>query len=153
MSAYTTADRAQAVALYREHGPTEAARRTGVPKSTVSRWAKAQGIRTSAVSPRTAAATAASSEQARAVRTEVARLTLDTAEAVLDHLTRRLAVEADTLPLKDLAVIAGILFDKHIALTRVDGNNTDDHNAVDAWLNHIIAGEVIDDDDPRHSQP
>lgn len=153
MNTYTPSQRAQAVALYREHGPTQAARRTGIPKSTISRWAKAQGVRTAAVSPRTAAATAASSENARALRTDVARLTLDTAHAVLNQLTRRLAVEADDMPLKDLAIIAGILFDKHVALVRVDGNQPDDHSAVDDWINHIIAGEVIDDDDPRRPQP
>lgn len=43
---YTDAERVQALALYETDGPTAVEERLGVPKQTVSDWAKAAGVRT-----------------------------------------------------------------------------------------------------------
>lgn len=40
---WTDEQRAEALALYREHGPAEASRRTGIPRGTISRWAANSG--------------------------------------------------------------------------------------------------------------
>lgn len=52
---YTDEQRAEALALYREHGPTEASRRCGIPPRTITRWATKAGVATE-VTAKTAAA-------------------------------------------------------------------------------------------------
>lgn len=148
MSEYTTDQKNRAIAIYREHGPSEAARRCGVHKSTVTRWAQAAGVKTTVVQSRTAAATEAASVDARALRLKIAGLTLTGAEKVLEIIYRRLDDEADTMPIKDLAIIAGVLVDKHAILSRMDGNEPD-QSSVDAWLDYVMSGETIDPHDPR----
>jgi hypothetical protein len=77
--------RAKALALYRTHGPTEAARQCGVSKAAVCKWALAEGVSTDV--PGLTAATSAS----------VARRNLKTAEwreemaALLRDVTLRAA--------------------------------------------------------------
>lgn len=41
---YTEEQKAKALRLYVEVGPCEAARRTGIPKASIIRWAKAAGF-------------------------------------------------------------------------------------------------------------
>jgi transposase-like protein len=41
---YTAEQRQAALELYREHGPGEAARRTGIRRGTISMWAKRGGV-------------------------------------------------------------------------------------------------------------
>lgn len=148
MTTYSTLEKNRAIAVCREHGPTEAAKRTGISKTSIIRWARAAGVRTDNPKSRTAAATAAASADARALRLKVAGMTLEGAERVLAIIYARLDAEAHTMPLKDLAVIAGVLVDKHIALERVDGREPD-VSAVDAWLDYVMQGEALDATDPR----
>lgn len=148
MNEYTTEQKNRAIAIYREHGPSEASRRTGASTTSIVRWAKAAGVKTTVIQSRTAAATAAASVDARALRLKIAGLTLSGAEKVLEIIYRRLDSEADTMPIKDLAIIAGVLVDKHAVLTRMDGNEPD-QSAVDAWLDYVLSGETIDPQDPR----
>lgn len=49
--------KAQALALYEEHGAAEASRRTGVPENTISQWARRAGV-TMTRAEKTRAATA-----------------------------------------------------------------------------------------------
>lgn len=148
MTTYTTLDKNRAIAVCREHGPTEAAKRTGISKTSIIRWARAAGVQTSNPKSRTAAATAAASVDAQALRLKVAGMTLEGAERVLAIIYARLDAEAHTMPLKDLAVIAGVLVDKHVALSKMDGHDPD-VSAVDAWLDYVMQGESIDTYDPR----
>lgn len=60
MSEYTDEQKAEATALYSEVGPSEVERRLGIPKGTVTGWAKAEGRTFD--SQKTAAATAQSVE-------------------------------------------------------------------------------------------
>lgn len=46
---YTPEQRAEALALYEEHGPREAARRCGIDATNITRWAKAAGVVTRAI--------------------------------------------------------------------------------------------------------
>jgi transposase-like protein len=45
-SRYTPEQRAEAVELYRTHGPTAVQKQLGIPKGTVTGWAKETGTRT-----------------------------------------------------------------------------------------------------------
>ena len=139
MSTYTPEIRAAVLDTYQEHGPSEAARRHGVAKSTASRWAKAEGISPATPSARTRAATEAAQLSAKAVRAELAGLSLDATAAALARLTERLREDAESIPARDLAVIYGIATDKHIAIANMDRGD-DDHSAVDVWLDHITGG-------------
>lgn len=49
---YTSSERARAMQIYREHGPTEAARRLGIPYETVRRWARDGGEVKPSMTPR-----------------------------------------------------------------------------------------------------
>lgn len=151
MSTYSALEKNRAIAVCREHGPTEAAKRTGISKTSIIRWGRAAGVRTDNPKSRTAAATAAASADAMALRLKVAGMTLDGAERVLAIVYARLDAEAHTMPLKDLAIIAGVLVDKHIALEKLEGREAD-VSAVDAWLDYVMQGEVIDSTDPRFAE-
>lgn len=139
MSTYAPEIRAAVIATYRDSGPSEAARQHGVSKSTAARWAKAAGISPATPNARTRAATEAAQLSAKAVRTELASLSLDATAAALAKLTQRIREESDSIPARDLAVIYGITTDKHIAIANMDRGD-DDHNAVDIWLDHITGG-------------
>lgn len=49
---YTPAQRQEALDAYREHGPAEAERLTGVPKKTIASWARRHGVQTDAAGQR-----------------------------------------------------------------------------------------------------
>lgn len=69
---WTDEQRDQALALYLEHGTTEAARRTGIPKGTVASWARRAGVETRTVPPQTEAAVESSALAAEQRRLELA---------------------------------------------------------------------------------
>ena len=81
---YSDQERADALALYVEHGPAEAARRTGIPKTTISSWAGRNQVRTNATA-KTQAATQAASAIAAAKREQ---LKADLLAKALDLLAR-----------------------------------------------------------------
>jgi hypothetical protein len=56
---YTDEQRDKALSLYREHGPGEASRRTGVPSATIRTWANRAGIAGEVAGQRRAAVEAA----------------------------------------------------------------------------------------------
>lgn len=60
---WTTNQRTAALELYREHGPSEAARQTGIPKQTIASWARRSGTHTNAVANTTEAAAAAKAKR------------------------------------------------------------------------------------------
>jgi transposase-like protein len=85
MATYTDEQKAEALKLYEEHGPREAARRTGTNKSTVTRWAKAAGLRTfHAQKAREAAEVIEAAGQER--RAKVRARLLDEIHATIDRL-------------------------------------------------------------------
>lgn len=47
-SNWTREQKAEALALHRDHGPAEAARRTGIPKPTIASWARRAGVHSDA---------------------------------------------------------------------------------------------------------
>lgn len=123
MPSYSEDQRAEAIALYVEHGPTEASRRLNIPKGTITRWAKRAGAET--VSPaNTRAATEAATAKAGQRRAELRQLLL---EKALDALRRMDAPHKDyrgkdadevwwdkapSGDMKNYATTAAILIDK-----------------------------------------
>lgn len=136
---YTDAEKAEALKLYETEGPSAVEKQLGIPKGTVTRWAKAQGIKTVS-SPKTAAATQAASIDAAAIRQGVASKSISAADKAVTAILTRLDTEAYKLPMKDLATVLGILTDKHAVIVRMDAG-VENHNAVDAWLDHIMGPE------------
>jgi transposase-like protein len=75
---YTEQQKTEALNLYREHGPHEAARRTNIPVTTISAWAYRSGTRTDAPQ-RTRAAVEAAKANADARRQQLRQEILDSA--------------------------------------------------------------------------
>lgn len=137
---YTDEQRAEALQLYKTEGTRAASKATGIPRSTIQSWAKTAGLRTERTS-KTAAATEAAASEAARTRAEAARKAIVLANKLLGILAERIADESDDIPAKDLAIMFGIMADKHRLLTEMDTAN-DSYAAVDAWLLHLTAGPV-----------
>lgn len=133
---YTDEQKREALHMYEEEGPSAVQKNLGIPKNTVVRWAKTAGVRT-VRNPKTEAATQAAAVDAASIRQGVASKSISAADKAVSAILDRLDTEAHDLPLKDLATVLGILTDKHAAIVRMDAG-TENHNAVDAWLDHIL---------------
>ena len=83
-ASYTADQRSEALALYVEHGPSEASRRTGIPKTTITSWAGRNGVRTDAPS-KTQAAT---EQAARIAAGKRERLKVELLNKAVDLLAR-----------------------------------------------------------------
>lgn len=137
---YTDEQKAEALQLYQSEGTRAASKATGIPRSTIQWWAKTAGIRTERTS-KTAAATEAAASEAARTRAEAALTAIVLADKLLGILAERIDAEADDIPAKDLAIMFGIMADKHRLLTEMDTAN-DSYAAVDAWLLHLTKGPV-----------
>lgn len=137
---YTDTEKAEALRMYEEEGPSAVQKNLGIPKNTVAGWAKRTGVRTVRTA-KTAAATEAASIDAAAIRQDIATGTAETARAARTELARRLEEDPTSIPTRDLTTLFGVLVDKHIALTRLDAVEND-HSAVDAWIEHMIGGDA-----------
>lgn len=105
---YTPEQRAEAVALYREHGPREAARRLGFDAGTIVGWAKAAGVQTLG-SKQTAAATAKIKITMEARRTQLAERLLEVAANLVERIDSADTRASDA---RALAVPVGIFVEK-----------------------------------------
>lgn len=97
-STYTDAQKADAVAIYVEHGLAEAHRRTGIPKPTLKRWLENEGIDPSETTARSVEKTRAATEAASAGAAEK-RALLQT--ELLDAAREHVAMARITLDGKD----------------------------------------------------
>ncbi len=133
---YTPAEKSHALDLYREHGPREAAKRTGISVSTIARWARKAGVRTEVVT-KTHQATVAAAAKNDLTREGLKTKLLEKAHGLLDRLdvpevsiasgksTIRGAktdfsdpsVKAPADASRNVAVAVGILIDKYELLT------------------------------------
>lgn len=135
---YTQKQRDEAVELYRTDGTSAASKQTGIPKNTIQDWARKAGVRT-VRNKKTEAATKASEIDSAAVRAEVAKLAIDGSRKAALLLLKRLDHDEENINTRDLGTIFGILTDKHVTISRAN-EGSEQHNAVDAWLNHITGG-------------
>ncbi len=90
---YTQAQRDEALALYHTDGPTAVEKKLGIPKGTVTRWAKETGVETVSVSI-AHAGTEAASAYAKRRRAELAALLLDDAHRLRKQLWEPAMVHA-----------------------------------------------------------
>jgi len=90
---YTQEQRDEALALYHTDGPTAVEKKLGIPKGTVTRWAKETGVETVSVSI-AHAGTEAASAYARRRRAELAVLLLDDAHKLRAQLWQPALVHA-----------------------------------------------------------
>lgn len=145
---YTPDERTAALALYAEHGPTAVQDTLGIPKGTVTGWAKAAGIGT-VRNERTAAATEAMALDAAARRARLAERLLTVAERAVDIELTKLAkadlrdlVGARTRAIHDHQLLAGEATARHEHVT-VD--------AVDAEIARLEA--ELAGNDPAEAAP
>lgn len=140
---YTPDERTAALALYAEHGPTAVQDTLGIPKGTVTGWAKAAGIGT-VRNERTAAATEAMALDAAERRARLADRLLGIAEMSVDQqaeLIRRSdlrdVVGAGTRAIHDHMLLSGAATERHEHVT-VD--------AVDAEIARLVDELAANDD-------
>ena len=151
-STYTDKQKADALALYVEHGPSEASRRTGVPKGTLSRWAAAANLETSRPQKATEAAEAHrayAAEQRELLKRELLTKALDLL-ARMDEPhqefvgTQGKDVTYDRAPaqaVKAYATSVGILIDK-LRLEEGASTSREEHinvSEVDRELDRLAA--------------
>lgn len=82
---YTPEQRATALEHYTEHGPAEAERRTGIPRRTISSWARRAGVQSEAPA-KTKAAVEAAAVTLEQRKQELAGRLLTEAAGLLDRL-------------------------------------------------------------------
>lgn len=132
------------------------AREFGVHASTVSRWAKADGV--SFDRSQTRAAVEARKVDLAAMRAELATLALQKARGFLDALDRPFLVfnfggkdntyaeqELDRPPtgdIRNLMTSYGIAVQRSMELSKFDADPNEGGAAVDAWLAHMIGEDT-----------
>ena len=152
---YTQEQRDQALNLYRTEGPTAVEKQFGIPKGTVTRWAKAAGVETVSVSI-TRAGTEAASVYAKARRAELASMLLEDAHRLRAQLwmPARLVsfggkdnTLAETMldePLfvdkKNILGAVGIAVDRAMKLEDYDRSAADGTARADSVVDRLIAG-------------
>lgn len=140
---YTDDQREEALHLYELEGPTAVEKKLGIPKNTVARWANARGLRT-VRNQKTGEATKARVVDAKAVRAAIASDGIETIQSLHEVIKARIAQGLETESFRDIATVYGILTDKHKMLVEMD-RSTEEHSAVDAWLDHIMGGPANTD--------
>ena len=136
---WTPEQKTTALDLYREHGPAEAARRTGIPLGTISSWAKRSGVQTAAP------------ENAR-VRVEAAkikwaerRLTIadEFGTAIVEFLAagRKAAADGDGRNTQAFATAAAISLDKAQLVTGGPTERTE-HEVTDPQRRLAVVTEL-----------
>lgn len=120
---YTDAEKADALERYVEHGPSEAARQTGIPKGTVGRWAREAGLDGTLRAQKTQAATDARHRDWVLQRLEEANAAGETAAKAREAIVK--ALEAGEIKGRDLATVYGVLIDKAQLLS---GEATEAHD-------------------------
>lgn len=150
---YTDEQKAEALRIYVEQGPTAASQAIGANKGTITRWAKNAGLRTN-VTPNTQAATAAASAQAKQRRTELAMLLLEDAHKLRQQLWQPATVHAfggkdntyeeHELPeptfvdKKNILSAVGVAVDRVVKLEQLDATPGDGAQAAESVLDKLL---------------
>ncbi|PXA77925.1 hypothetical protein QDX21_03445 [Auritidibacter ignavus] len=108
--------REQAIHYWTTLGPSEAAKKTGIARSTINRWAKQAGAQKTP-NTTTRAATKARLEKIRALRTQEALATMETAVRLRQQMDTS---DWDSRQKRDQMTAYGIAIDKSQQLERFD---------------------------------
>lgn len=114
------------------------AREMGCSSSTVSKICKELDLSFDRSS--TENATRAKVIDSKAVRAAIALDTLAATQDLTAVIRNRISRGLEDESFRDLATVLGILVDKHGVLVKMD-QSSEEHSAVDEWLNHITGGE------------
>ena len=152
-SKYTQEQKDAALALYETHGPTAVQDQLGIPKATVTGWAKTNGVRT-VRTERTREACEARSVDLKARRQELAELLLEDAHRLRAQMwepTTAFAFggkdnvyEEHEIPeptfgdKKNILGAVGIAVDRVIKLNAVDSNT--DTAVTDSVVDRLVDG-------------
>jgi hypothetical protein len=151
---YDDKQKAEALSLYAEHGPAEAGRRTGIPRTTISRWAGETGVRTDREA-KTREATKAAAEKAAKLRETLKSNCRDRAVDLIHRMEemhvefvgkdgrREEVAKATAAACKDYAVAVGVLIDKAELLdgratSRQETRNIDQ---MDREIERLLVGD------------
>ena len=130
MANYTEEDRANAVAVWKEHGTAEAERRTGITGRTITRWAKAAGEMSQDMTQKTSTARAHAAEKVALQWGDYRSGEAAQAGAAAAHIRRQVIEASDEgnhLLLRARSISYGILIDKAELLS---GNATE---RIEGW--------------------
>jgi transposase-like protein len=121
---YSEEEKQAALKAYEEHGGAKAAKQTGIPASTIRKWAGKSGVQSNAID------VMANANEARRVNLANSRSLIETdslslAEKLLAEMHRRINEQADLIAADDLNRMFGTAVDKAIALAKLN----DDHGA------------------------
>lgn len=121
---YSEEEKQAALKAYEKHGGAKAAKETGIPASTIRKWAGKSGVQSNAID------VMANANEARRVNLANSRSLIETdslslAEKLLAEMHRRADEEPETIRSQDLTTMFGVAVDKALALARL----TDDHGA------------------------
>lgn len=129
---YTDQEKAEALRMYEEEGPSAVQKNLGIPKGTVTGWAKEADIRT-VRNEKTRDATAASQADAKALRAQLEVLYAQDALKLRAMLWQPSTIVSagqvitTDLPtpegMRNLATASGIVFDKSVAARDADTDN------------------------------
>jgi hypothetical protein len=118
-SVYTAEQKAEALAIYADHGPSVAAERTGIPKGTIAAWSNRTGTQTKCV-VKTREATEARLATIEARHAELVIRLTDVAEAAIAREMDLIAsgklrdvVGAGTRAIHDALLLAGKPTERH----------------------------------------
>lgn len=133
---YSDEVRAEALSLYREHGPAEAGRRLGIPAKTISSWAARAGVQADAREQVTAAATEAA-RQSWAERR--ARLADELGAAAEEFLVAARGAGARTARDYMAALAAAVDKAQLLSGAATERSETIRHDRVDAAVDELLA--------------
>ena len=152
---YTPEQRAEALAVYETHGPTEVTARFGIPKGTVAGWAKASGVRT-VRNETTRAAVEAKVVDGKLRRQNIVHRLYGQAEKILDDLEGEKfetltkgsgGADVETIlefvPPNDRKILVQTVstaMNSAVNLEKVDADNGQSAAAVDQWLEMMTGG-------------
>lgn len=150
---YTQAQKTEALALYETSGPTAVEKTLGIPKGTVTRWAKETGVETVSVE-RTRAGTEAASVYAKARRVELSKLLLEDAHKLRaqlweparlvsfggkdNTLNETMLDEPLFVDKKNILGAVGIAVDRVVKLDALD--TSDDTSVTDSVVDRLVDG-------------
>lgn len=143
---YTEDERLEVLEIYRKYGPGEASTRTGVPKSTISGWARTRGVRTIS-NHRMAEAIATRQISNAEKRTQISRRFLDKADDILNMIEHPIETvsrgeivttdQPSPSQLRDLMVSTSIAVEKHLALDTYTG--VEEQNLQSSLLDRLAS--------------
>jgi hypothetical protein len=152
---YTKAQRDEALALYHTHGPTAVQTQLGIPKATVTGWAKANGVRT-VRTERTREATEARAVDLKASRQELAALLLADAHRLRAQMWEPTVAfafggkdntyaeqeipEPTFVDKKNILGAVGIAVDRVVKLNAVDESPADSAAAAGSVVDKLMEG-------------